>query len=121
MFLSPVGRYEDDFVQKFRRCRKSHDHDRFVLVKDLKLHHLPKEVRHPGILDFVKWQAKRTVHLQVRWTSRFRPERFGMKNLRGKSGLRTGTGTAEPVEGYLTPEIIASIPSITRPELTMFV
>ncbi|KAK6968764.1 hypothetical protein BgiMline_028653, partial [Biomphalaria glabrata] len=42
------------------RCTKNGDHDNFIAVKDFTLEHLPKEIRHKCVADYVLAESKTT-------------------------------------------------------------
>ena len=61
-------------------------------VKDLTLDHMPPLAKHGWFLSRVKMTALRTVRLVVSFTAMDRPDAFGLKNLKGTTHIRTGTG-----------------------------
>ena len=93
---------EDQLLQqqRFDRCSKKHEHDKFFVVKDLTLADLttagvPHSARCTETLDLIKQESVKTVKLVVTYTAKYRPDKFGAKSLRGLGGpcyFRTGTG-----------------------------
>ncbi|XP_055863108.1 uncharacterized protein LOC129922177 [Biomphalaria glabrata] len=74
------------------RCTKNGDHDNFIAVKDFTLEHLPKEIRHKCVADYVLAESKITVKVLVKWISKNRPDTSTWAGLRGKTSLRNASG-----------------------------
>ena len=101
------GRVEDLLLEeRYTRCSKKHEHNRFFVVKDLTLDDIPQETRCLDALTWIQDRSNQTVKLVVKYTAKIRPDKFGAKALRGTTHFRCGTGWVElitsrlPVPGF---------------------
>ena len=102
-----------------KHCRKKTKHPNFIRLPDLCLDKMPDGWKNGGFLEYVKWEARRTVKLIVGHKSSDRRGKFDMP---GKSRIGTGyianisdTNQTSVSDMSLTPD-----PGMTSPTTTKY-
>ncbi|KAI8749332.1 hypothetical protein BgiMline_028655 [Biomphalaria glabrata] len=85
---------EDFLFLDLDKCPKNgyNDHANFIAVKEFTLQHLPKEIRHKCVADYILAESKTTVRVLVKWTSKNRPDTDACARCRGTRNTRTASG-----------------------------
>ncbi|XP_005097678.1 uncharacterized protein LOC101848517 [Aplysia californica] len=87
---------EAELHKHFVRCRKNPGHKKFIPVSQFGTQHLPASDDADGAVAMIKKLAVDTVKLIVRYTSKSRPDKFGLPTLKGKRTPRFGSGVYLP-------------------------
>ena len=93
-----LQQFEADLLLLHQRCKKKHQHQKFIPLKDLRLEHLPESGRCWGNLQFIIMNGLRIVRLIVK-TSKDRPKKYG-RGIQTASGFVDTLRSKVPVEGF---------------------
>uniref|UniRef100_A0A0B7BPY9 Uncharacterized protein n=1 Tax=Arion vulgaris TaxID=1028688 RepID=A0A0B7BPY9_9EUPU len=83
---------ELDLHKHFQNCTKNPGHLNFIPIDSLRMHHLPKVLRRRTTFDWIKYIAKRTVKLSVRYVSSHRQPPLPLSDYAGQDILTVGSG-----------------------------